>query len=89
MRWRFTGRAYRLFASAAVFNPGPAYRIGRLKIRIARTVNSSLAFSTARSQSAYFLSYVRQRFHFGFLGGVSQVPHPSPPSWRFSIAARR
>jgi hypothetical protein len=89
MRWRFTGRAYRLFASAAVFNPGPPYRIGRLKIRIARTVNSALAFSTARSQISYFLSYVPQRIHFGFVGGVSQLPNPLPPSWRFSIAARR
>jgi hypothetical protein len=80
---------YRPFASAAVFNPGPAYRIERLKIRMARAVNSALAFSTDRSQISYFLSYVPQRIHFGFLGGMSQVPHPSPPSWRFSIAARR
>jgi hypothetical protein len=35
------------FASAAVFNPRSAYRIGRLKIRMARTVNSALASSTA------------------------------------------
>jgi hypothetical protein len=87
--WRFTGPGrYRPFASAAVFNPGPAYRIGRLKIRMARTVNSVLASSTALSQISYFSSYVRQRIHFGFVGGVSQLLQPSPPSWRFSIAAR-
>jgi hypothetical protein len=69
------------FASAAVFNPRSAYRIGRLKIRMARTVNSALASSTARSQISYFFSYVRQRIHFGFVGGLSQLPNPSPPSW--------
>jgi hypothetical protein len=65
------------------------YRIGRLKIRMARTLNSSLALSTARSQCAYRLSYVRQRIHFGFVGRSSQVLQPFPPSWRFSIAALR
>ena len=33
------------------------------------------------------VSQVLQRIHFGFVGGVFQVPHPSPPSWRFSFAA--
>jgi hypothetical protein len=84
MRWRALS-PLRLPSST----PAPAYRIGRLKIRMARTVNSALASSTARSQISYFLSYVRQRIHFGFVGGVSQLPHPLPPSWRFSIAARR
>jgi hypothetical protein len=79
---------YRPFASAAAFNPGPAYRIGRLKIRMARTVNSVLASSTALSQISYFSSYVRQRIHFGFVGGVSQLPHPLPPSWPFSPFTR-
>jgi hypothetical protein len=55
--------------------------------RAASTVISVSAFSTSRSQTSYFPSYVRHRIHFGFPGGVSQLPHPSPPSWRFSVAA--
>src|SRR5260370_40076980 len=74
---------------AAVFSLRPAYRIGRLKIFLAHTMNSALALSTTRLHTAYFLSYGRQRIHFGFAGGLSQVAQPLPPSWRFSIAARR
>jgi len=85
MRWRVLS-PLRLPPSST---PAPAYRIGRLKIRMARTVNSVLASSTALSQISYFSSYVRQRIHFGFVGGISQVLHPSPPSWLFSMAALR
>src|SRR6266478_5017331 len=56
---------------------------------MAHMVNSAFALSTTRLQIAYFRSNVRQRIHFGFDGGLSQVAQPLPPSWRFSIAARR
>src|SRR5260370_17177901 len=53
---------------------------GRRKIRMAHMVNSALALSTTRLHKPYFLSYVRQRIHFGFDAGLSQVAHPLPPT---------
>ena len=43
---------------------------GRRKIRIALIVNSTLALSTTRLYPSYFRSWVRQRIHFCFGGGL-------------------